>query len=426
MLAQPVKTTHHSFFNPPREDTGIDDEQLRSLSNEAAQREQAYVDSLNRNEWFKALPEPALREPQKPENFEQKLQELDEGIVARGIPVSRARLLSLGRKRFEELLEADHKAREEQRVVGVRTDFTSWSSVYQSFAASGALRNLPVPERKASEVYQGHEPERDQVRALNGFSDLWKFGRVEPRAVKAILDFLDRFESLRIGQQLFVDVEDDGTIRSHFLAGGKTASCFRDWLSVVDGPHFSVTLKNPVPAIAFWLSGERSELPDPLDWARNWTGMKAPHKDQILMARAVIDGFCLNHRGWLLWNFVGNRTRKVFDQATLETWRDQLQKQFPRITAFHAAVMECFYKPEGDHARFEPARHRRFLDQKIENLRGFVSGLIALEVRKICIARFRDSVLCSGSPPSDLQERIDQALKAAFPAGATFEVEVES
>src|SRR5262245_39042374 len=102
MHAQPIPTKHFSFHHPPQADTAVDDEALRFASSEAAQREAAFLDCLNRNEWFKALAEPVLREPRKPEHFAENLHELDEQIVARGIKVSRDRLLSLGKRRFAE------------------------------------------------------------------------------------------------------------------------------------------------------------------------------------------------------------------------------------------------------------------------------------------------------------------------------------
>lgn len=141
------------------------------------------------------------------------------GTRSRTCALSRERLVSLGKQRFNDLLALDRAARVVQRVVGTNTDLTSFGSILQSFFICGALATSVRP-RKPSEVFSGKGADREAASKIGGFDDLWKTIS-EPETVRNVYRFRDCFESLVFGQSLLEQLQSDCRVRSHFFCGGK-------------------------------------------------------------------------------------------------------------------------------------------------------------------------------------------------------------
>jgi hypothetical protein len=75
-----------------------------------------------------------------------------------------------------------------------------WPSVCYAFTQSGALLNVPVSARTSSEQLHGINKERDEVRKVESFIDLWKFFAQKARAVRTVYAFRDIFDALAFGQ----------------------------------------------------------------------------------------------------------------------------------------------------------------------------------------------------------------------------------
>jgi len=401
------------------------------VAHEAAEKEMALMRSLNRT----SEPTPGaetleLKQPVLPKDFAERVADLDQQIYQRGVAVSRERLESLGKQKFQELLSADRLCREEQRVIGPRTDLTQWFSIHNALSATGTLAMIPVLRRTTHETYAGIEPERDEARAITGFEDLWKLSGVEPRAVRAIYGYRDVFESLVFGQSMLERLSEDGRVRSPSFCGGKllTLSTFADWLPALEGSHYRVTLTNPLAAIVSWLAGEESP-PDVLELARDWSGLRLPSEEQIRAAQAVLDGFLLNYEGWTLWNYVGRRIRWLPDKLGLEPWTEQLRERFCKVVGFHKEVQSGFWRAEGYYRRFDSAAYRRFINQTIKALRDCVASVVALAAAEhspsTIVARFADWLLLESKtkPKARLGANIQEKLATAFPTAA-FKVEV--
>jgi len=415
---------------------GYNVEAAEALSREAVARDRALLAAMNRAPGTPASTrEPVLREATLPSDFQSRLDALDDEIHNRGVAVDRDKLVSLGKKRFQELLAADRVCREEQRVIHIATDLTSWFSVKQSFAASGALK-APVPERSDSDRVSGSGKNRDAARAIAGFGSLWKCSQHEPRAVRAIYKFRDLFESLALAQSMLERTEKDSRVASGlfcFCAGrGPRVRYFADWLSVLQGSHFKVTIDKPLWHLIAWLANESAPAPETVDWARYWFGVRAPLPEQIKLSRAVCDGFVLGHSGWALWDFAGDRSRQLIDEGRLEAWRDELAKRYPRITAFHRNVSTAFCKSVRgagyNYWRLDETAYRARVRSAVNKQLDRVAGLAALAIEetmpKTCVASFQDSVLCDGKPKKNVSDTIATKLNTAFPS-ANFQVVIE-
>jgi hypothetical protein len=202
-------------------------------------------------------PQLVLKEPQLPHDFAQQVGALDQQTYRKGIAVSRERLESLGKARFQQLLAADREARREQRVIGIRTDLTGWPSVCYAFLSTGALDQVPVPPRQGFEQAVGTNRELDEIRHVGAFADLWKAMGAQPRAVQRIYEFRDIFNSLVFGQSMLERLSDDGRVRSKFFCGGSGMKVryFKDWLPALQGEYHRIILTTHLQAVVFWLAG---------------------------------------------------------------------------------------------------------------------------------------------------------------------------
>lgn len=349
---------------------------------EAAEREMALNDALAGHS-PKALELPVLRQPLLPGKFQERLDELDKEIYGRGVAISRERLLSLGRSRFTEMLTKDRIARSLQRVVSTGTDLTSWPSVEFSFAEAGAL-TTSVRKRRNAEVNAGIGEDREAAARIAGFEDLWKTTQ-EPASVRNVLAFHDAFSSLVLGQSLLERL-GDGRARSYSLAGGAKAEFFTDWLSALDGAHFTVKLNDPLWHIMAWLAGETTSPPTTL--AQDFFRVRVPDREQLTVADATWRGFLLGHDGWSLWNVVGRGARKATHVELLETWGNELARRYRAIQAFHDETRTAFNRPVSGPSycqvlRFDAAAHRGFLDKAVQTLMSQLSGLLALKLEEM-------------------------------------------
>jgi hypothetical protein len=427
MSEQPYFRT--DYYRPPHGTTVITPDQEQhdaaAASREATKEEMAYQRALGRPRV--ARPElPPIKAPVLPEDFAQRVADLDEAIYARGVPVNADKVVSLGRKRFAALLEADRKARSGQRIA----DLTSFASVQRglhSFEASS------VPRRTIIEQVAGTGKEREAVRQIRSFEDLWKATAQErEETVTDIYAFHDLFESLVFGHSMLECLSSDGRLRGRFFCAGKGAKIgyFDEWRSVLEGSFTSVKLVQPLFGLMAWLSDERTEPPDPVALAREFLGVRAPSNAQVKLMEALMSGFLLEYRDWALWEYVGRQTRAIPDMSRLSAWRAQLAKRHLGITSFQAEISAAFFKDVGFgggyHRQFEPARHRAFLDRTVQELLDCLTVVFALAIEAAfsgsAIARFQGQVLCAGK--AKRRAEISAHLAAAFPA-STFPIVFE-
>jgi len=363
---------------------------------------------------------PVIKEPIVFQDFADQVAALDQKIFARGVPVNADKLLSLGRARFQTLLELDRKARSWQKIA----DFTRFDSVQDGLQAFEAAS---VPRRKSSEEASGDGQEKDQVRPIHDWSDLWKTGERE-ELLNDVYCFHDGFESLCLAHDMVEHLSKDGRARSRFFAGRQTPATkyLDDWLSVI-GPLSRVTLAQPIWSIVSWLADETSEAPTPASVAQDCFNVRAPNDKQLRTAQAVLDGFLLDYDGWYLWEFFGRATRTIREVDTLSAWRARLAKRFPRIAQFHVELRAQFRSVHGYgaeyHHKFEPAQHRAFFDRMIENRFDCASALLALGIDEVAhgaiVARFENSVLVDTKIKlANKRATIARQLQAAFPSSA--------
>jgi hypothetical protein len=397
------------------------------LLREAAQREMAMIRALNPPLW-KAPTQPLVREPELPADFATRVAKLDREIVEHGVAVDRSKLLALGKTRFTELLAADREARGEERIFGPRTDFTRWSGVDFCFTRLGALEATGIPARRNAEILSGAGMDREAVRAIAGFGDLWK-SRVEPRAVQSVYRFRDVFESLVFGRAMLDRLSDDDRLRSSFFTGGtlRKVLLFRDWIPTLRAPLLSVTIREPLWHLIGWLAGEKSLAPDPAELAREIFGVRAPSAEMLRFAESLMQGFCLGLDGWTLWEYVGRLTRKARDYAELCRWRETLARRFPRIAAFHKEIESFFYRhvgsSSGSYRELDAKRYRLFVDEFLYDRLQRLSLIAALAIDEAVpdcvVARFQSWFLCeTAKAPKALAETITAALRTAFPRSA--------
>lgn len=373
---------------------------------------------------------PPIKAPELPPDFGQRIAELDDAIYCKGVALDRDKLVALGKERFSGLLAADRKAPRGRSGSGI--DLTSFESVQyalQAFEASS------IPARKMSEQLAGSGKEREQVRLITGWPDLWKATHERQEVIEDLYSFHDLFESLVFGQSLLERVSPDGRLRSHFFCGakGRKVELFKQWLAVVQGSLVSVTLRDALWHVVSWLAGEKSESPEPVELARDFFGVRSPSLPQVRLTQALLEGFLLDYTGWPLWEQVGRATRSMPEEGRLSAWRAALARRYGRVTDFHAAVRATFYRDVGygfeRHNEFESVRHRAFLDATVQALLAQASALLALGIEEIfagsVIAWFQGSVLLEGEhKPKDKSVSIGRQLAAAFP-GFTFELEVK-
>jgi hypothetical protein len=404
---------------------------ISAAHREAAEREMALNKALAGSA-AKPLEVPRLRQPRLPGNFWLRFDALDKEIYSRGVAFDRERLLSLGRTRFNELLDKDRTVRGLQRVVTSLIDLTSWPCVEFAFAKADAL-TTPVSKRRNAEVYAGAGLDREAAGKIAGFEDLWK-ATGEPESVRNVLACHDAFRSLVFGVSLLERLADDGRVRSHSLCGTSEVKVdlFTDWLPTLAGAHFTVKLSDPLWHIVAWLSGEKTERPSSEDLASSFLGVRAPTREHRIFCDAIWHGFLLGHFGWSLWDFVGRATRKAVGGRELEEWKRELAVRYPAIQAFHDALRFAFNRQVGgtDYNRilqFDPTAHRSFIDPSMQRLTNQLSGLLALALEETLpgsiVGRFQSCwLLCEVNgpraknfPKNFLGDVIDEKLEVAFP-----------
>lgn len=438
MYSEPVIIRHTSGFPPLATSLESPDHNVTppSVCQEAAAREMAMLEALNRGTQQR-LPSPPdlLKLVVLPDDAE-RIAKLDEAIYSRGVAVNREKLVKLGRGRFDALLAADREARTE-RVIGPRCDLTSWPHVFVAVARAGAVANIPVPIRATSDQFAGRNQELDQVRRVESFVDLWKCYGSEPRAVRHVYSFRDTFELLVFGQNLFTWTESNGRVYHEFLAsgaGGDKVRLFEQWLAVLEGPHYRVKITNALHSLVFWMAGESNKPPNVVDLAREWFSVRLPSQEQIQLAQAVCDGFAVGLKDWNLWEYVGRAIRKLPDRFAISAWRDQLRGRYRNIDAFYRGLQPFFQRQVagryGGHQQFEVGKYRAYIDKTLADLLDCASAVAALTIEENSpvkaapvAARFREWVLCAGKPKTQITERIEEKLAAAF-LGAHFTVEV--
>ena len=294
---------------------------------------------------------PRLKAAVLPNDFNSRVTELDAAIFKRGIAVDADKVLEVGKQCFALLLESDHQARSEQRVIGGTTDLTDWLSVERSFQMAGALELSIIPRRKTAEIAAGYGKDREAARQINGFVDLWKASASsEPRAVRAVYDFHDRFVALTFGQSMVERIGDDGRLHSRFFCGGhgRKVTLLADWLGVLKGELASVKLRNPLWTLVAWLANEEAQPPFVREVGRELYGCREPDRQQVRTVEALLDGFALGFNGWGLWEFVGRRTRSVNPlPGQLDEWRKELARRYRQIEQFPRELRPAFYRNVG-------------------------------------------------------------------------------
>jgi hypothetical protein len=415
----PPPGAEHGYRSPKVSET---------LGREAAEREMALVRAMNPPS-LRQAPAPELRAPTLPDDFAQRCAELDKKIVEHGVGIDRDRLILLGKERFQQLLEADREARIE-RGFGPHIDLSRWGSVQFAFANLGALEATAIRERTNSEILSGAGLDRGRVQSITSFEDLWKSTSM-PRAVSAVYTFRGLFESLLFARSLLEQIGDDNRLHSVFFADGnpRKVLLFRDWIQTLRGPLVSVAVRQPLFTLMSWMAQEKEPAPGPGELAREFFDVRAPAKEQLRFTEALLEGFCQGLDSWDLWQFVGRLTHKAPDLGLLEDWRRVLAQRFPGIAEFHHDIACCFYRPVGSGGlELDHKRHRLFIDGLVHDHLQQISFVIALAVDDALpgslVARFQSWFLCeTAKPPQALHDKIDEALKIAFP-DSTFTVEM--
>ena len=440
MSDEPRVTIHSPFFQPTIPESEVQSYRqgqkqiATAASREAAEREQAYVDALNRERRPSPFNPPPLKGPVLASDSPGQAAALDQKIFERGVAVDRAGLFALGKARFQELLEADHVARETQRISG-NVDLASWPQVAFAFQQLSALHATSVPRRKSGEISSGVGKDREQAAAFNGFADLWKaLGAGEPATVRNVYAFHNAFMSLVFGQSMLDRLSKDGRVHSHFFCGGRgrKVELFKQWIGVLQGSFLSVTLPDALWHVVAWLCNEQTPMPDKTDVARSWLNVRCSTKAQLRVIQSILDGFARGHTGWSQWEFVGRATRTVHAEERLSGWTNELRRSYPRIAQFHAESEAAFYHDIGGrafdvHRQFDATRHRAFIDRAIQRLLDYTFALLALGIEEMfpgaVVARFEGSVLTQGNLKlEDSRTQIMRRLQAAFPH-STFHLE---
>jgi hypothetical protein len=421
------------YFAPLTGKTGaLEREMSRQATAEASHQEQDHFQSLGQPR--RAQPAlPQLKEPVLSDEHEQQVAALDEKIMSHGIAIDSDALVALGKKKFDELLVI---ARESGLwgARGASIDLSRFESVQK---ALGAFQAPAVPVRKTREQIAESGREKDEVRRIAGWQDLWKFASQEPTFVNSAYDFHDHFASLALGQSLVERTSSDGRLRSRWLCGGRGAKVARltDWLTRVARDSLtSVKLVEPLWSLVSWLADERAPAPAAADLAKDFFSCRAPAREQIAIAQSVLDAFLLDFDAWRSWEYIGRRSRSSIEKSRLDAWRMALSKRFARIDQWHASVRAAFVREVdmGDAApreqKFESAQSRAFIDRTVQSLLALTSKLLALGVAEVAhdaiVARFESGVLLEAKhkQPADKRATISRQLLAAFPA-SSFELE---
>ena len=432
-MVQAFHMTAEPFLRPLLGSTDLVQRQLARRDRAAAEHQ------AEREKMQQSLVQPRVAKPAAPviktpvlaDDHEQQVANLDERIVKRGIAIDSETLSAIGKQRFDQLLVV---ARQSGLYSsrGAALDLSRFQSVQ---SALGAYLAPSVPARKTREQIAESGREKDEVRRIADWRDLWKFSSQEPHFVRAAYEFHDHFASLVLGQSM-LEKSSDGRLRSRWLCGGRGAKVarFTDWLSRVARDSLtSVKLVEPLWHLVAWLAGEKAPPAAAADLAKDWFNVRSPTKEQLQTVSAVVDGFLFDLDGWHLWQHVGRQTRSAQEQARLSAWRLQLAKRFVRIAGFHTELRSTFVREidMGDAAprqqQFELAAYRRFVDRTIDQLLQRAGALLALGVDELVsatvVARFECAALVECKRTiEDKRATISRQLLAAFPA-SSFELE---
>jgi hypothetical protein len=399
-------------------------------SDEQAQREDAYLKALNPPR-IAAVEPPSLRQPLLSSGFVDRVDALDQAVFQRGIALDRERLVLLGKARFDDLLALDRDVRAFQRVLF--DDLTSFSSVAASFATVDALTASSVPRVRTAEASRGDGADRTAAASITGWNDLWK-AQQEPQSVRNVYRFHDAFVSLVFGQTLLERLSNDNRVRSHFFIGGREAKlAFEDWLSALEGAHFSVTLVDPLGSLFAWICAEKTPMVSQADLAKDFFGVRVADQQQVRISSAVWHGFLLGYASWSLWDYVGRRSRQAIDEQLLETWRDQLAKRHPEVARFHTVLRDFFWHAVADsngYRRFDATAFQAYIERSMRKLLNRLSAIVAIAIDEMMpnaiVARFDDLILCQHAKPQSVPtiERIEAKLATAF-VNARFQISVE-
>jgi hypothetical protein len=433
MSFEPRRTVTYGYPLTPVEPLGEGHKAVAAAaSKEASEREMAFLRDMSGFPTTSQRPPPELRQPALPNGFVDAMDAFDDEIFGRGVPVSRDKILALGRKRFQELLSLDRAARQEQRVIGPSIDLSSWPSVCTAFHNVGAL-SAGFPRRKTHETWTGAGEDRERAGQFSGFGDLWKVTQ-EPRAARAICAFRDKLETLVFGLSMLERCED-GKIHSKFFSSGKPTGSFTDWLSVLEQPHISVMLMDPIGDLIAWLVNEPTPVPRPLEYARNLHGRRAPSIEEIKITVVVWHAFVLGYTSpWDIWNVVGRETRSRTETTALEIWRNDLVRRYPAIEQFNNELRSFFYRPlGGNQFQFDERGHRLFINANLRKLANRLSAIVAMAVEEVLpqsvVARFSDSILAVTTDQVRHKAKLDASvfakLQAAFPR-SNFEFTIEA
>jgi hypothetical protein len=395
---------------------------------EIASREQMARDAALGRSPLPPRPVLQIKEPLLPDDFQQKRSELDKRIAEAGIKICRDRLISLGRERFEKLLAADHKCRFGE--IGAGVDLTRFDHVA---AAISAFECQIVPPRKSSEQLAGSGKDREAVRQIAGWDDLWKATHERREVIDAIYNFHDEFERLCFGHELAEALSPSGRATSPMFRGGKrNVNLFIDWLPAVEGELVQVKLSRPLWSIMAWLANEKGNPPDSSLLAREFWNVRAPSPAQELIAAATVEGFLLGLDDWMLWDYVGKSTRTAVSETRLAGWHKILAKRYRAISEFHRAVNAAHMQTRGygfeAHFRPDRAAARAFIDRTTQQLLDVASALLALGIEEnfagAVIARFQGALLVDAKHElKDKRVHLSLPLAKAFPH-ASFDVQL--
>jgi hypothetical protein len=183
-------------------------------------------------------------------------------------------LLERGRAEFGRLLTLDQACRNEQRVIGSRTDLTSFVSLRESLQNAGAFRT-PLREPPMAEQVYGRDKAYRRATKIEVTADLWKVFENEPRLIRHLFEYRDVFESLIFGRSLLESIGPDGRIHSGFFSDPSRSDPVRLKLLVPWRPYIkaaerflTIRLLEPSWMLLCWLSedsGLRHALSDGAD-----------------------------------------------------------------------------------------------------------------------------------------------------------------
>jgi hypothetical protein len=388
---------------------------------------------------IQALGRPHIAQPQLPqlkravlsEAFAQRVKALDDEIFKRGVAVNKERLCSLGNERFAQLIELDCKL--ERQRFGSNLDAASFFSVQN---ALGAFESPTVARRSMREQVSGAGKERDEVRRITDWQDLFKATHERQETLNAIYEFRRQFESLLLAQSMLERLSKDSRVRSRLFTGGRgrKVEIFNDdWLSVLEGSLTRVSLPQTLFHLVAWLSNEKAEPLSTLSLARAFFNVRSPSREQERVAQVVCDSFLLGYDGWPLWQRVGRETRTMQEQGRLSTWRTELARHFLCVTDFHAEIRAAFMQDVGygyeAHRMLDQKGYRAFIDRIVQERLDAISSLLALGVDEVAprtiVARFGSWLLVDTK--TDLEGKrasICRQLAAAFP-DSSFRIEFD-